>query len=77
MTKPKPISLVEENAKHAEQTAIEKYRLASERYGLGSNDYMGKPADFSQFAAALRQIGAFWALLSELSMRTPSHMTTF
>ena len=47
MTKPKPISLVEENAKHAEQTAIEKYRLASERYGLGTNDYMGKPADLA------------------------------
>ena len=35
-------------------------------YELGVNAYVVKPVDFPQFAAAAKQVGAFWALLNEL-----------
>lgn len=34
-------------------------------YELGINAYVVKPIDFSQFAQAVKQIGAFWAVLNE------------
>lgn len=34
-------------------------------YGLGVNAYVVKPVDFEQFAEAVKQIGAFWAVLNE------------
>jgi len=34
-------------------------------YELGANAYVVKPVDFQQFADAVRQIGAFWAVLNE------------
>ena len=34
-------------------------------YELGANAYVVKPVDFQQFAAAVSQIGAFWAVLNE------------
>lgn len=34
-------------------------------YELGVNAYVVKPVDFEQFVAAVRQIGAFWAVINE------------
>ena len=34
-------------------------------YKLGANAYVVKPVDFSAFIGAVRQLGAFWALLNE------------
>jgi CheY-like chemotaxis protein len=35
-------------------------------YKLGVNAYVVKPVDFNQFTDAIRQLGAFWAVLNEL-----------
>jgi len=35
-------------------------------YQLGANAYVVKPVDFSQFIEAMKQIGAFWAVLNEI-----------
>ena len=35
-------------------------------YELGSNAYVVKPVKFSDFIAAVKQLGMFWALLNEL-----------
>jgi CheY-like chemotaxis protein len=35
-------------------------------YKLGVNAYVVKPVDFSQFVEAMRQLGAFWAVLNEI-----------
>lgn len=35
-------------------------------YELGVNAYVVKPVDFNQFAGAVKQVGAFWAVLNEL-----------
>jgi CheY-like chemotaxis protein len=35
-------------------------------YELGVNAYVVKPVGFSEFVEAVKQIGAFWALLNEL-----------
>jgi CheY-like chemotaxis protein len=34
-------------------------------YELGVNAYVVKPLDFSQFTAAVKTVGAFWAILNE------------
>lgn len=34
-------------------------------YQLGANSYIVKPVDFAQFVEAVRQVGAFWAVLNE------------
>ena len=34
-------------------------------YALGANAYVVKPVDFKQFVDAVKQIGAFWAVLNE------------
>lgn len=34
-------------------------------YKLGVNAYVVKPVDFQQFIDAVRQVGAFWAILNE------------
>jgi CheY-like chemotaxis protein len=34
-------------------------------YELGANAYVVKPVDFAQFAEAVKQVGAFWAVLNE------------
>lgn len=34
-------------------------------YQLGANAYVVKPVDFPQFVAAVKELGAFWALLNE------------
>ncbi len=35
-------------------------------YQLGSNAYVVKPVKFADFAAAVKQLGVFWAMLNEL-----------
>lgn len=35
-------------------------------YELGVNAYVVKPVDFDQFVGAVKQVGAFWAVLNEL-----------
>ncbi|MBK7712412.1 MAG: response regulator [Bacteroidales bacterium] len=35
-------------------------------YKLGVNAYVVKPVDFKQFMDAIKNLGAFWALLNEL-----------
>lgn len=35
-------------------------------YELGVNAYVVKPVDFQQFATAVKQVGAFWAILNEV-----------
>jgi len=37
-----------------------------ESYKLGVNAYVVKPLDFNQFIIAMKQLGAFWAVLNEL-----------
>jgi len=34
-------------------------------YELGANSYVVKPADFQQFADAIRKLGMFWAVVNE------------
>jgi CheY-like chemotaxis protein len=34
-------------------------------YALGANAYVVKPVDFQQFLDAIKQLGAFWAVLNE------------
>lgn len=34
-------------------------------YDLGVNAYVVKPVDFQQFVDAVKQVGAFWAVLNE------------
>ncbi|MDB6115183.1 MAG: two-component system response regulator [Lacunisphaera sp.] len=34
-------------------------------YELGANAYVVKPVDFAQFVDAVKQVGAFWAVLNE------------
>jgi len=35
-------------------------------YELGVNAYVVKPVDFKDFIEAVRQVGAFWAIINEL-----------
>jgi CheY-like chemotaxis protein len=35
-------------------------------YDLNTNAYVVKPVNFSEFVDAVRQVGAFWAVLNEL-----------
>jgi DNA-binding NarL/FixJ family response regulator len=34
-------------------------------YQLGVNAYVVKPVDFSEFVEAVKQLGAFWAVVNE------------
>lgn len=41
-------------------------------YRMGANAYIVKPVGFQQFVDAIRQAGAFWAVINEAP---PSHLT--
>jgi len=42
-------------------------------YELGSNAYVVKPLKFTEFVAAVKQVGVFWAMLNELPQGVPHH----
>lgn len=46
-------------------TSSREERDLIETYRLGINAYVVKPVGFEQFVEAVRQIGAFWAILNE------------
>lgn len=41
-------------------------------YDLGVNAYVVKPVDFQQFVEAVKQVGAFWAVLNETPPAGPA-----
>lgn len=45
-------------------TSREEQDLAA-GYDLGANSYVRKPVDFTQFAAAIEQLGLYWLVLNE------------
>jgi CheY-like chemotaxis protein len=46
-------------------TSSREERDIVESYRLGVNAYVVKPVDFPQFLEAIKQVGAFWALINE------------
>jgi two-component system response regulator len=52
-------------------TSSKQERDLFEGYKLGANSYVVKPVDFSQFSAAVGQLGLYWLLLNE---RPPNHI---
>jgi CheY-like chemotaxis protein len=46
-------------------TSSREERDIVESYELGVNAYVVKPVDFHQFVEAVKQIGAFWAVVNE------------
>ncbi|WP_448603085.1 response regulator [Thermoleptolyngbya sp.] len=58
-------------------TSSSEDRDIIESYSLGANSYVRKPVEFEQFTEAVRQLGLYWALISEpppegLSRRAPA-----
>ncbi len=49
-----------------EQELVESYRL-------GVNAYVVKPVEFKKFVEAIRQLGAFWAVLNEIPGSIDNH----
>jgi CheY-like chemotaxis protein len=47
-------------------TSSRQERDLMRSYDLGVNAYVVKPVDFQEFVAAVRSLGAFWALVNEL-----------
>ncbi|MBI5821828.1 MAG: response regulator [Verrucomicrobia bacterium] len=37
-------------------------------YNLGTNSYVRKPVDFTEFTDAIQQMGSYWLLLNELPL---------
>jgi CheY-like chemotaxis protein len=46
-------------------TSSKEERDLVQSYKLGVNAYVVKPVDFGEFVSAVRDIGAFWAILNE------------
>src|SRR3989338_8000655 len=46
-------------------TSSREERDLTESYKLGVNAYVVKPVDFSQFVDAVKEVGAFWAVINE------------
>jgi CheY-like chemotaxis protein len=47
-------------------TSSREERDLVQSYKLGVNAYVVKPVDFNQFIDAVKQLGAFWAVLNEI-----------
>jgi len=68
------IEVLREIKKNPELTTIPVVMLTSSReepdlrrcYDLGVNAYVVKPVNFKDFFGAVKQIGAFWAILNEI-----------
>lgn len=54
----KVIPVVVLTSSHEERDLVESYRL-------GTNAYVVKPVEFKEFVDAIRELGAFWAILNE------------
>jgi two-component system response regulator len=46
-------------------TTSNEERDLAKSYDLGVNSYVRKPVDFTQFAAAVEQLGLYWLVLNE------------
>jgi len=46
-------------------TSSREEKDLNDGYSLGTNAYVVKPLDFQQFLEAIKQLGAFWALINE------------
>nr|WP_026073184.1 response regulator [Nodosilinea nodulosa] len=47
-------------------TSSSEDRDMIESYSLGANSYVRKPVNIDEFTEAVRQLGLYWALISEL-----------
>lgn len=47
-------------------TSSSEDRDIIESYSLGANSYVRKPVNIDEFTEAVRQLGLYWALISEL-----------
>jgi len=54
----KMIPIVMLTSSREEQDLVKSYKL-------GANAYVVKPVDFEQFIQAVKELGAFWALINE------------
>jgi CheY-like chemotaxis protein len=52
-------------------TSSREERDLVESYKLGVNAYVVKPVDFNQFITAVKELGAFWAVLNETPPLVP------
>jgi CheY-like chemotaxis protein len=46
-------------------TSSREEKDLNDGYGLGTNAYVVKPVEFQNFIEAIKQLGAFWALINE------------
>jgi CheY-like chemotaxis protein len=46
-------------------TSSREEKDLNDGYSLGTNAYVVKPVEFQQFLEAIKQLGAFWALINE------------
>ena len=51
-------------------TSSKEERDVMEGYELGVNSYIQKPVEFQQFRETVRQLGKYWLLTNETSVRT-------
>ncbi|PSR15754.1 two-component system response regulator [filamentous cyanobacterium CCP3] len=52
-------------------TSSSEDRDIIESYSLGANSYVRKPVNIDEFSEAVRQLGLYWALISELPPTLP------
>ncbi|MGF1518250.1 MAG: response regulator [Nodosilinea sp.] len=52
-------------------TSSSEDRDIIESYSLGANSYVRKPVNIDEFTEAVRQLGLYWALISELPPTLP------
>jgi two-component system response regulator len=50
-------------------TSSKEDRDLHSSYSLGSNSYVVKPVDFTQFSEAVRQLGLYWLLVNQPALR--------